>query len=432
MTSTPRGPAETGRTGEEPSKTTGAAAFRHRDFRLYFFGKVFASIALHMVTVAVGYQVYDMTGRPMDLAYIGLSVFAPAIGFCLITGYVSDLYDRRLVLAVCYAVMMVAAVLFVAFTLSGTTAAWPAFLIMSVMGVGRAFYQPASTSFVPNLVHPAEFPNAVAWNTAANKVSQVIGPSLGGGLYLLGPAVVYAVAAVSLLFGIVTTVLIHTRTHRTGREPVSFATLFAGLRYVFEKKILFGAITLDLFVVFLGGVTALIPIYAKDILAVGPSGAGLLRSAAAFGAVLSAVALTQISLNRAVGKILFTVVFVFGAATIVFGISKIFWLSMAAMSVIGASDMISVYIRSTLLQIATPDQMRGRVSAVNSIFTGTSNEIGEFRAGTMAAFIGTVPAVVAGGIGSILVAAACSRLFPVLLRVERMDRDLLEEPSAGR
>ncbi len=424
MSGTAPGDGSPAQSRDDPPATTGVAALRHGDFRLYFFGKAFASVALHMVTVAVGYQVYDTTGDPMDLAYIGLAVFAPAFGLCLITGYVSDLYDRRVVLSLCYGVMMVACVLFVVFTLSGTREVWPAFLIMSVIGAGRAFYQPASTSFVPNLVPMRDFPNAVAWNTGINKVTQVLGPALGGGLYLLGPEVVYATASVALLIGILTTALIRTRTRRTGKEPTSLSTLLAGLRYVYQKKIIFGAITLDLFVVLMGGVTALLPVYAKDILEVGASGAGLLRSAAAFGAVLSAILLTQIALRRGVGKLLFAMVFIFGVATIVFGLSELFWLSMVAMAVLGAADMISVYIRSTLLQIATPDEMRGRVSAVNSVFTGASNEIGEFRAGVMAAMIGAVPAVVVGGVGSILVAAYCWTRFPVLVRVERMDRTI--------
>jgi MFS family permease len=403
---------------------TGAIALRNRDFRLFFLGKAFASIALHMVTVAVGYQVYDRTGNPMDLAYIGLATFAPAFGFALFTGYVADLFDRRFVLSICYGVMMLSAALLLIFTLSGHPGVWPAFLCMSVMGAGRAFYQPASNAFVPNLVPVEQFPNAVAWNTGANKVSQVLGPAIGGGLYLLGPDVVYATAMVGFVLGILTTCFIRTRTERTGKEPTNLRTLLAGLRYVYNKKVIFGAITLDLFVVILGGVTALLPIFAKDILEVGPSGAGLLRSATAFGAVIAAAVLTQVAMTRSVGTILYVTTFIFGFATIAFSFSHWFWLSMIAMAIIGASDMVSVYIRSTLLQIATPDEMRGRVSAVNSVFTGASNEIGEFRAGTMAAFIGAVPAVLFGGVGSIIVAAACWKIFPELLRIERMDRHI--------
>ncbi len=406
------------------SSTAGMAAFRHRDFTLFILGRVLSAVPQQMVMVAIAYQVYDLTGDAMNLAYIGLASFAPAFGFALFTGYVADLFDRRLVVAVCYAVMMVSAALFWLWSTSGAQEVWPVFLTLVVMGTGRAFFQPASNALVPNLVPPEMFPNAVAWNTSANKTAQVAGPALGGVLYLLGADVVYALAACLLAVSIVVTLLIRTRTERGGREPTSLKTLLAGVAYVFEKKIILGAITLDLFVVILGGVTALLPIFAKDILEVGPTGAGLLRSAMAAGAVVSALALTQIAMTRAVGRILYLTVFIFGAAIVVFGLSQWFWLSMVAMATLGASDMVSVYIRMTLLQVATPDDMRGRVGAVNSVFTGASNEIGEFRAGTMAVLMGAVPAVLFGGIGSIVVAAVCWKAFPDLVRVERMDRNL--------
>ncbi|MFT5539394.1 MAG: MFS family permease [Alphaproteobacteria bacterium] len=403
---------------------TGAAAFRFRDFRFYFVGKFFAYVAMTMVTVAVQYQVYDRTGNPMDLAYIGLASFAPAFGLALFTGYVSDLFDRRLVLTCCYAVMLVAAVFLLLFTLSETREVWPAFLIITVMGTGRAFYQPASNALVPNLVPVKYFPNAVSWNTGANKIASVIGPALSGVFYIIGPEVVYGIAATAFFIGCSCTIVIRTRTKRVGKEPTSLQTLLAGLRFVYKKKIIFGSITLDLFVVIMGGVTALLPIFAKDILEVGPSGAGLLRSATAFGAVVAAVLLTQIAMTRSVGTILYVTTFIYGFATLLFGFSHWFWLSMIAMAAIGASDMVSVYIRSTLLQIATPDEMRGRVSAVNAVFTGASNEIGEFRAGTMAAFIGAVPAALFGGIGAVIVTAVCWKLFPALAKIERMDRHI--------
>lgn len=424
MSGSPQSPQGSDESRDDARALTGAAALGHRDFRLYFFGKFFSYIAMTMVTVAIGYQIYDRTGDPLNLAYIGLATFAPAMGLALFTGYVADLFDRRFVLSLCYVTMFVSALLLFAYTVTDVAAVWPAFAIISVMGVGRAFYQPASNALVPNLVPVTHFPNAVAWNTGVNKVSSVIGPAVGGGLYLLGPEVVYAVAATSFVIGTALTLAIRTRTQRTGREPISIRTLLAGVRYVFEKKVIFGAITLDLFVVILGGVTALLPVYAKDILDVGAAGAGLLRSAMAFGAVLMALLMTQVAMTRSVGVILYAMVFIYGFATIAFGFSTEFWLSMVAMAVIGGSDMISVYIRSTILQIATPDEMRGRVSAVNSVFTGASNEVGEFRAGVMAAFIGAVPAVVFGGVGSIVVAAICWKAFPVLVRVQRMDRNL--------
>lgn len=404
--------------------TSGMAAFRHRDFTLYILGRVFSAVPQQMVMVAIAYQVYDLTGDAMNLAYIGLASFAPAFGFALFTGYVADLFDRRRVVAVCYAVMMVSAVLFWLWSTSGTEEVWPVFLTLVVMGTGRAFFQPASNALVPNLVPAELFPNAVAWNTSANKTAQVAGPALGGVLYLAGAEVVYALSAGLLAVGILVTLFIRTRTERGGREPTSLKTLLAGVAYVFEKKIILGAITLDLFVVILGGVTALLPIFAKDILEVGPSGAGLLRSAMAAGAVVSALALTQVSMTHSVGKILYLTVFIFGAAIVVFGLSPWFWLSMAAMATLGASDMVSVYIRMTLLQVATPDEMRGRVSAVNSVFVSTSNEIGDMRAGFLAALIGAVPTVVIGGIGSVLIAAMCWKLFPELVNVQRVDRNV--------
>ena len=408
----------------EGKKNMGLAAFRRRDFRYFFFGKAFASFSLHMVMVAITYQVYDLTGDPMNLAYIGLSIFAPAFGFALVTGYVADQFDRRFVLAMCYLVMMASAVLLALFSISGSTEVWPVFLILVLFGTGRAFYQPTSNALVPNLVPPEEFPNAVAWNTTANKLAAICGPALGGFLYLLGPEFVYEVSAVVLVMASVTVLMIKTRIAREGRGPITMEVLFAGVAYVFEKKVILGAITLDLFVVLLGGATALLPVFAKDILDVGAGGAGLLRAAIAVGGISTALVLTQITLTRAAGRIMFITVFIFGLATITFGLSSWFALSLLAMFVLGASDMVSVYIRQTLIQLATPDEKRGRVSAVNSIFINTSNEIGEFRAGVMAAWLGAVPAVVIGGVGSVIIAGLFWRLFPDLAKVERVDRTM--------
>jgi MFS family permease len=420
------GEDKTDGSGEAPedARISGFGALRCRDFRLLFLGRALGWVAYQMVLVAVGYQVYDRTGEVLNLAYIGLASFAPAIGFALVTGYVADRFDRRMVIAVCYFIMLVSGVLFYVWTVSGTALVWPVFVILVILGTGRAFYQPATNSLVPNLVPAHMFPNAVAWHTSMGKICQVLGPALGGVIYLAGPEVVYATACVGFVWGLVTALMIRTRTSQGNRQPTSLAVLLAGLRYVYDKKIIFGAITLDLFVVLLGGVTALLPVYAKDILEVGPSGAGALRSAMAAGAVCAGLALTQISMNRNVGRILFISVVIYGAATLGFGVSTVFLLSIAMMATLGCADMVSVFIRTTLIQIATPDDMRGRVSAVNAVFTGASNEIGEFRAGMMAAFIGTVPAVLVGGAGSILVAALFWKMFPTLARVQRMDRTL--------
>jgi predicted MFS family arabinose efflux permease len=269
------------------------------------------------------------------------------------------------------------------------------------------------------------FPNAVAWHTSSNKITQTVGPALGGVIYQFwGPAVVYATACVGIAIGTIVVFLIRTRTERGDRQPTTFRILLAGLRYVYDKKIIFGAITLDLFAVLLGGVTILLPVYAIDILDVGAAGAGFLRSAMAGGSLATGLALTMVRMDRAVGRILYITVIVYGAATILFGVSTAYWLSLVSMATLGAADMVSVYIRVTLIQIATPDDMRGRVSAVNSVFTGASNEIGEARAGLMATLIGPVGAVVFGGACSILAAIGCWKLFPALARVERMDRGL--------
>ncbi len=398
---------------------------RYRDFQLMLVGKIFGWMAMHMVMIAVALQVWEETKDHWNLALIGLSAFAPAMGLALFTGYVADLFDRKKVIAVCYVVIGLSAALLLLVTLTGFSNVWHVFGILALLGTGRAFYQPAANSLVPNLVPAHIFPNAVAWHTSTNKICQTVGPALGGLVYeIFSPAAVYGSAAAGLGIGLVTVLFIRTRTTREGREPTTLRVLLAGLVYVYEKKVIFGAITLDLFAVLLGGVTILLPVYAIDILQVGPAGAGFLRSAMAAGSLVTGLALTLVTMDRAVGKILYVMVIIYGAATVLFGLSELYWLSLTAMVIIGAADMVSVYIRVTLVQIATPDEMRGRVSAVNSVFTGASNELGESRAGAMAALIGTVPAVVFGGLGAIAVTLACWRLFPDLTRVERMDRAL--------
>ena len=405
--------------------TTGLAAMRYRDFQFLLAGKLFAWISLHMIMGAVPFQVYDVTRDTMNLAYIGLATFAPAMGFSLITGYVADLFDRRLVVTVCYATIGLASFLLLMLTLSGFKEVWPVFLILAIMGTGRAFDSPAANSLVPNLVPPEIFPNAIAWHTSSNKITQTVGPALGGVIYQFwGPEFVYASASIGIAIGAIIVSLIRTRTERGNRQPTTLRILLAGLRYVYDKKIIFGALTLDLIAVLLGGVTILLPVYAIDILDVGAAGAGFLRSAMAAGSLATGLALTMVTMDRAVGRILYITVIIFGAATIVFGISEAYWLSLSAMAILGAADMVSVYIRVTLIQIATPDDMRGRVNAVNSIFTGASNEIGEARAGVMATMIGPIGAVVFGGVCSILAAIGCWKLFPALTKVESMDRSL--------
>jgi MFS family permease len=410
--------------GGNPENLRGTAALRYRDFLFFVIGKAMSTASTHMVIVAIMYQVYDMTSDPMTLAYIPLAVVAPAFVFILVTGYVADIFDRRLVLAGCYSTMAVAAGLFVLYSVSDTTEVWPVYFILLVLGTGRAFYSVAGSSYVPNLVPRAIFPNAVAWNNSAGKTAQTVGPASMGLLYEISPETVYATATFFFIASAILTYLIRTRVVRSGREPMSLKTVLAGMLYVWNKQLILGSITLDLFVVLSGGVTALIPIYARDILEIGPRGAGFLRAAIALGGILAALCLTRISMTRSVGTILFIVTLMFGAMTILFSISTSYALSLAAAAVMGASDMVSVYIRSTLLQIATPDDMRGRVSAVNSIFVASSNEIGEFRAGAFAAWIGAVNAGLVGGIAAMLITLVCWKGFPELARVQRMDREL--------
>lgn len=409
--------------GVEGSK--GFAAFRHRDFSIFIVAKGLATLSLNMVMVALAYQIYDLTGDPMNLAYIGLAILAPSLGFALVTGYVADRNDRRVVTSVCYVGMLVATLLFAAFSLFGDwTRIWPIYAILLLLGTARAFYQPAQNAIVPNLVPTEVYPNAVAWNTSITKLGQITGPMAGGLLYLAGPELVYLSAGGIFLVSILGTMMVKARIPSTGKAPLSLSVLVAGFAYVWHKKVILGAISLDLFVVLLSTVTALLPIFAKDVLEVGAAGAGMMRSAIAVGGVLTALVLTQLAMTRAVGTIMFTTVGLFGVATLMFGFSTWFPLSLLAMALLGATDMVSVYIRQTLVQIATPDAMRGRVSAVNAVFINTSNELGEFRAGAMAAWIGAVPAALVGGVAALVIAGGFWKLFPDLARVQRMDRAL--------
>lgn len=423
-------PSDSQRPASEPpakaapstASITGLAALRHRDFSLYFFGKLLSICSTYMAMTALGYQLYDLTGDPMSLALLALTMAGPAFGFSLFTGYAADRYDRRQVLLVCYFVMLVAAVFLCALTLLRMPASWPIYAMVFLLGTGRAFFAPAANALVPNLVPLEVFPNAVAWNTMSSKIAQIAGPALGGVLYLLGPELVYGTAAATFLCGIISVALIRPRPASLRQREAPFKALFAGLVYVVEKKIILGAITVDLFVVLMGGVSALLPIFAKDILDVGAAGAGFLRSSMAIGGLIAALLLTRLPIARRAGVIMFVSVIVFGLSIVVFGISSSFPLSVAAMAGMGAADMVSVYIRSTLLQIATPDAMRGRVGAVNSLFVSASNEIGDFRAAIFAAWIGAVPAVLVGGLGAVLISLICWRLFPDLARVDRLDQ----------
>ena len=396
------------------------AAFRNGAFMRYWFSRLASSFAAQIQTVAVGWQVYDLTRNPLDLGLVGLSQFFPALLLVLVTGVVADRFRRRTIMAVCTAIEALCAVALLVFTHLTLSSAAPIFIVLIVFGTARAFYGPAQQSLVPNLVPPAILSSAIALNSMSWQAATIIGPVAGGLLYGIAPGIAYGTAAALFLVAGILILLVPRPAQHTHAARANWETIVAGFRYIWHEKIVLGAISLDLFAVLLGGATALLPVYARDILDVGPWGLGLLRSGPAIGAIAVAVYLTAHPLRNHAGLLMFFFVGVFGAATILFGISTIVWLSVATLVVMGGADMVSVYVRETLIQLWTPDQVRGRVNAVNGVFVGASNELGEFRAGISAALIGTVPAVVVGGIGTIAVTALWCYWFPELRRARHL------------
>ena len=407
---------------EQAAPSSKLAVFRHRGFTLLLFSRVVAAFGHQMLNVAIGYLIWVMTKDALNLAFVGLAQFIPAMALALFTGHAADRFDRRYVVAACYAVQGVCASLFVAYLVFEIEVIWPLFATLAVLGAARAFYQPASQALMPNLVPEKDVPTAIAWGSSSNKMANITSPALGGLLYdLFGPLTVFGVAC---CFYIIATFMISSigkTTQKSKREPLSWDSLVAGFSYMRLKPILLGAITMDLFAVLFGGLTALLPIYATDVLDSGASGLGLLRSSPAVGALLAGLILTQIPPMRRSGLILYISVAAYGLATVAFAYSEIFLLSMFALALVGASDMVSVYIRLTIIQLNTPDHMRGRVSAVNSMFTTASNELGEFRAGIMAVAFGAVSSAAIGGIAVLAVTAACWKLFPDLARADRLE-----------
>jgi MFS family permease len=399
---------------------TGFAVLRHREFRLYVSARFLSSVALMMVGVAVGWQVYALTGEALALGFVGLAQFLPAFLLTLPGGQVADRFDRRRILQAAMAVEVAATLALLAFALRPDPPVAGIYAVLVVMGVVRAFLAPASQSLVPLLVGPELFPRAVAVSSTAWQSAVIVGPALGGLLYAAGAAAVYGVAAALLAASGLMVARLKARLAVQSDRPKGLSGLLEGVRFVWRRKDILGAISLDLFAVLLGGATALLPIFARDILHTGPLGLGLLRSAPAAGAAAMAIWLAHHPLQRRAGRTLFVAVAVFGLATIAFGLSSWFPLSLAALIVLGAADMISVVLRQTLVQMETPDAMRGRVSAVNLVFIGASNELGEFESGVTAALFGTVPAVVIGGLGTLAVAALWAWKFPALRRIDKL------------
>ena len=397
------------------------AAFRHRPFLSYWAARFLTTFATQIVSVAVGWQVYDLTRNPFDLGIVGIVQFLPSLLLVLVTGVVADRFGRRLIMTLATLVEAGCALALLFLTLRGLGSAVPIFVVLAMFGVARAFYGPASSSLFANLVPPEDFANAIAWNSSTWQTATIVGPVAGGLLYGLSAEVAYATAAVLMLVAALLVFTIPKPAQQTATDKPTMQTLFAGFGYIWSEKIVLGAISLDLFAVLLSGASALLPVYARDILELGPWGLALLRSAPGIGAICVAIWLAGHPIRDHAGRIMLGFVAVFGAVTVLFGVSTITWLSILALALLGATDMFSVYIRETLIQLWTPDEVRGRVNAVNQVFVGASNEVGEFRAGTMAALIGTMPAVVVGGVGAIVVAGLWAWLFPALRRVRHLN-----------
>ncbi len=397
------------------------SAFSYRGFQLYWAARLCAAMAIQMQAVAVGWQVYELTQRPLDLGLVGLAQFLPALGLALFTGQVADRYDRRRVLALCVVLELVCALLLLTLTAVGNANEAPIFGIIFLFGVARAFEFPAAVALLSNLVPPPQFAPAAVWNSSAGQAATIIGPAVGGLLYAIGPGVVYGCCALLFTAAALLVSLVQRQEVAIVRKAVTWTSLVAGIAFIRAQPVVLGAVSLDLFAVLLGGATALLPIYARDILWVGPWGLGLLRSAPALGALAMAILLAHKPITSYAGSVLLGTVGMFGIATIGFGLSHNLWLSLIMLAILGAADMVSVVIRRVLVQVSTPDPMRGRVSAVESVFIGASNELGEFESGVTAAWFGAVPAVVLGGVGTLAVVALWAWLFPQLRQVDTLD-----------
>jgi MFS family permease len=410
----------------------GRAAFTHPGFVLFQVARFLIVAAVEMQAVAVGWQVYEITKRPLDLGFVGLAQFLPGILLFPISGHASDRFERRKVLSACYCGFTVCFALLLTLAERRVHSMTAIYSVLVLLGVVRSFNSTASRSILPQLVPREHFPNAVAWNATVFQAATILGPSFGGILYALfrGPSVVYAFAMLTAIGATLSTFRIRPEVKARPREPMTLRTVFAGLHYIWNKKLILGAISLDLFAVMLGGAVALLPVYAREILHTGPWGLGVMRTAPGVGAALMAVLLAHRPLRGRSGPTLLWSVAGFGVFTIIFGLSRSLTVSLIALLLLGASDMISVIIRSTLTQLATPDQMRGRVTAVDMIFIGASNELGQFESGVTAQWFGTVPAVVLGGIGTLVVIALWAWIFPELRRAGELHTIGSEEVQA--
>ena len=413
-----------------PSKA--AAAFLSRDFRLYQMARLLVIIGAEAQSLAVAWQVYQITHKAIDLGYTGLALFLPGLLFMLPSGHVADRFDRRKVILVCYGLQIFCTMTLFFFAWNGLRNIWPIYATLFLVGTGRSFSGPASSALIPHLVPKEHFVNAITWGATVFQIANISGPALGGILFTLplhgriaGGPLVYLFTLLTLVCFVTLISMLSVRPGRMEHRATSMEVILAGFHYVARTQILLGSISLDLFAVLLGGATSLMPIFAQDILHTGPRGLGLLRAAPAIGALMVSLTMIWRPIRRRAGALMFVCVGIFGAATVLFGLSKSLPLSMAALFFVGASDMVSVVVRSSVLQLGTPPEMRGRVSAVNSLFLGASNELGEFESGLTAQWWGAVRAVIFGGIGSMAVTGLWSILFPSLRKADKLTAEAL-------
>ena len=412
-------------------------AFASRDFRRYQLARAAVILGAEAQSVAVAWQVYSITHRALDLGYTGLALFLPGLLFMLPAGHVADRFDRRQVILVCYGLQVLCTTALLLLTFSGLRSVYPIYAVLFCVGTGRAFSGPASSALIPNLIPEEHFVNAVTWGGAIFQFANITGPAMGGLLFTLplasylrdaelqGAGIVYLFTLVTLVWFLALILSLHVRPGRMEHRAASIKVVLAGFQYMRHSPLLLGASSLDLFVVLLGGATALMPIFAHDILHQGPRGLGMLRAAPAAGALVVSLLMTRFPFRRRAGVRMFISVALFGAATVVFGLSRSLWLSLGALALAGAADMISVVVRSSLLQLGTPPEMRGRVSAVNALFVGASNELGEFESGLTAQWWGAVRATVVGGVGALAVAGLWAAMFPGLRHADELSSEAL-------
>ena len=404
-------------------KKSDHVAFQHKDYRFFWMARVLGVLAIEMQITALSWQVYQLTGKALDLGLVGLAQFMPFLMLFLISGSVADRYQRKKIMSICVAIQTLCALAFFIMTVTGNANFLAIFTILIFLGIARAFQSPAQSAIVPLLVPKEHFANAIAWTSSGFQMARIAGPGIAGIIIIAGEQWVYGTAIILFVFSTIFTLMVRTNTQIISHVPVTIDNILAGLKFALKRQIIIGSIGLDLFAVLLGGATALLPIFATDILNVGPAGFGALRATHMIGALIGALTLTQYPISRHAGKKLLSTVAIFGLGIIVFGISTSFWLSLSALFILGAADAVSVFIRNNLVQIITPDNMRGRVSAVSAVFIGASNELGELESGVTAHFWGVVPAVIIGGIGTVFISGLFAMIFPQLREVDSLNHD---------